>query len=83
MATYLAANKPTDELVRDLNQILDDMDMLADRQDSEIDFSEVARLNPEFHLGIGKASGNPLIHQLIVHLLDTFAESNKAILYHG
>jgi DNA-binding FadR family transcriptional regulator len=83
MAVHMAAQNPPAELLSELRAISNEMDELISLGSDDIDFAAVASLNSRFHLSISRASGNPLLHQLILHLLGTFAESNEAILYTG
>ena len=47
--------------------------------DASID--ELARLDASFHLAISRASGNEIAGEIIAHIIPSFTEGNKALLF--
>lgn len=81
-ASQVAKIKPP-ALVNELSEIVDQLNKLAEKDPYEVDLVEVAKLNNSFHFAISRASGNTLAHEIILHILPAFTESNKALLYAG
>lgn len=83
MAAAQAAKLKTPALISELSEIVDALDKMAEKDAYEVDLDEVAKLNNRFHFAISRAAGNTLAHEIILHILPSFTESNKALLYAG
>ncbi len=78
-----AAELRPPSLISELSEVVNQLSALADENHDEMDLTEVATLNNNFHLAISRASGNIIAHEIILHILPPFAESNKALLFAG
>ena len=83
MVAGLAAQFATPELITELSGLVEQLDEIAKQDVDEVDLDFVASLNTNFHFAISRASGNELAHEIILHVLPVFTESNKAILFAG
>jgi GntR family transcriptional regulator, transcriptional repressor for pyruvate dehydrogenase complex len=81
MVAGLAAQLATPELIAELTGLVEQLDEIAKQDAYVVDLDVVASLNTSFHFAISRASGNELAHEIIVHVLPVFTESNKAILF--
>lgn len=80
LSARLAAESTTSDLILELSQMIDQLSEWVN-QEEVIDMDSVAQLNLRFHLAISRASRNDIVHEILLHILPSFSESNKAILY--
>lgn len=80
LSARLAAESVTASSISELSRIIDQLSKWVSQED-EIDIDTVANLNTKFHLAVSRASGNEIAHEILLHILPPFSESNKAILY--
>jgi GntR family transcriptional regulator, transcriptional repressor for pyruvate dehydrogenase complex len=83
MVAGLAAQFATPELIAELTGLVEQLEDIAKQEADEVNLDFVASLNTSFHFAISRASGNELAHEIILHVLPVFTESNKAILFAG
>lgn len=80
LSARLAAESPSPELILELSQMVDQLAELVN-QKGDVDMEAAANINLKFHLAISRASKNDIVHEILLHILPRFSESNRAILY--
>ncbi len=82
----LAAERATPEHILKIGEFTD----LISQKISQMDenggnhdefFDELSRLDVAFHLQISQAAGNDIAAEIINHIIPTFQESNRAVIY--
>jgi GntR family transcriptional repressor for pyruvate dehydrogenase complex len=80
LTARLAAGSANEDLIEDLRQIVQQQ---ADCCPNEPDVDQIAELDNRFHLRISAASGNDIADEIVNHILPSFNESNKAVIFAG
>jgi GntR family transcriptional repressor for pyruvate dehydrogenase complex len=83
LTAALVTSRHTDELLAELKAIVAEQAALSQQNQSPEVINGMAILDARFHLAISSASGNDIAHEIVTHILPSFQESNKAILYVG
>lgn len=82
LTASLAARNRSVELISELTTLLDQFSEIGKREGSSINLiDDIANLNTSFHLAICKRAGNDIANEILLHILPSFTESNKAVLY--
>lgn len=83
LSASLAASSVSPASLAELRNIVDEQLKIVQRSteggDASID--ELARLDANFHLAISRASGNDIAGEIISHIIPSFTEGNKALLF--
>ncbi len=85
LTAALVASSGSDVVVEKLRAILQQQSTLIER-DSESEeeiIDSLARLDAEFHLTIGEASGNEIAYEIISHIFPAYNQGNKAMICVG
>jgi GntR family transcriptional repressor for pyruvate dehydrogenase complex len=80
LTARLAADSATDDLIEELRQIVQEQAACCP---DEPDVDQIAGLDNRFHLRISAASGNDIADEIMNHVLPSFNESNKAVIFAG
>jgi GntR family transcriptional repressor for pyruvate dehydrogenase complex len=68
-----------EDILKSTSQNLRKMDENGDNHEEYYD--ELSRLDSAFHLQISQASGNDIANEIINHIIPSFQESNRAVIY--
>lgn len=80
LTARLAAASAEPALIQTLEEIVEEQaSCCPDGQDVDL----IAELDNRFHLAISSASGNDIADEIINHILPSFNESNKAMIFAG
>jgi GntR family transcriptional repressor for pyruvate dehydrogenase complex len=80
LTARLAATSATDALIDKLRKIVQEQ---ASSCPDEPDVDAIAELDNHFHLQISAASGNDIADEIMNHILPSFNQSNKAVIFAG
>lgn len=79
----LAAKHASAEALRKIRDLIEEqishVEIISQTGDENYDI--LSQLDVGFHLAISEASGNDIIHEIVSHVVPSFSESNKAVLY--
>ena len=81
LTASLTARRITDQQKRELRQVVELMEGVAEHETPDID--RLSNYDVRFHLKIGNLSGNEIANEIVSHIMPAFSEANKAILYVG
>lgn len=80
LTARLAAASAKTPLIKELRGIVEEQASCCP-EGPDVDL--IAELDNRFHLTISGASGNDIAHEIVSHILPSFNESNKAVIFAG
>ena len=85
LSCSLAAQHVNADIKSELIEVHNELCKMIDSSEKteSIDVDRLAELDTQFHLAIGRASGNSLVNELISFVVPAFQHGNKAIIYMG
>jgi len=81
LTSALVAASKSPEAISELSTLTGQMETIQKHGHEQADLDEFALLNTQFHLALGKWSGNDIAHEILLHILPAFSEGNKAVLF--
>jgi len=85
LSCALAAQNKNSAVIKELEDIHNKLIQVirSSKDGNDIEENELAAIDTQFHLAIGRASGNSLVNELISYVVPAFQHGNKAIIYMG
>lgn len=83
LTASLTAKNNRVSVLNELKRIIDEQKTEAGIKSRVPDVKKLAELDVLFHTTISAASGNEIAHEIIAHIVPSFSEANKAVLWAG